>query len=202
MKKKKLNVKFGMGLILAMSVMLTACGSSTDVSKGTENQTEESQGTEAVQDEAETDPVSVFGEFKAETINGEEVSEEIFGEKKLTMVNIWGTFCGPCIREMPDLGELNREYADKGFQIIGIISDVSKASDETALDVIETTKADYTHIIAAGDIQSGILSQVQGVPTTIFVDENGMQVGEVYFGAKEKKDWAEIIDELLGEVED
>lgn len=200
----KRKLKLGMGLILAMSVMLTACGSNTDKAgqEAASKTAEEMQDTQGADNsQADAEPISVFGQFKAETIDGDEVNEEIFSEKKLTMVNIWGTFCGPCIREMPDLGELNREYADKGFQIVGIISDVNKASDETALEVIEATKADYTHIVASEDIQRGILSQIQLVPTTIFVDENGMQVGGAYFGAKEKDDWAAIIDELLGEVE-
>jgi thiol-disulfide isomerase/thioredoxin len=40
-------------------------------------------------------------------------SEDIFGENALTMVNLWGTYCGPCIGEMPDLEELNGRLKDK-----------------------------------------------------------------------------------------
>ena len=42
------------------------------------------------------------------------------------MVNIWATFCSPCIREMPELAELNEAYGDN-FQVIGIVVD---AADE------------------------------------------------------------------------
>ena len=45
--------------------------------------------------------------FETVDIDGNKVSSaDIFSKHKLTMVNIWGTFCGPCIREMPDLEEL------------------------------------------------------------------------------------------------
>ena len=42
-----------------------------------------------------------FPEFKTTDTNGNEVTEKIFADKDITMVNVWGTFCGPCINEMP-----------------------------------------------------------------------------------------------------
>ena len=62
---------------------------------------------------------NIFGEFEAKTLDGEDVTQEIFGQSKLTMINIWGTFCGPCIQEMPDLGEISRSYDSGEFQMIG-----------------------------------------------------------------------------------
>lgn len=147
------------------------------------------------------DKNDVFGEFKTFTLYGDEADQEIFADKELTMVNIWGTFCGPCVREMPELGELNREYADKGFQIVGIITDVSQVNDEVALEVVEKTKADYTHLIISEDLYYSVLSQAQVVPTTIFIDKNGNQVGKTYTGAKNKKQWTAVIDEMLEKVE-
>lgn len=150
---------------------------------------------------------SALGAFTAKTLDGKEVTQDIFKEHDLTMVNVWATFCGPCLREMPDLGEINRAYADKGFQIVGIVTDVlnqdATVNDEqieTANYAVEQTKADYTHIIPSMDLMQGFLSNIMVVPTTIFVDKNGKQVGENYEGAKEKSDWEAIIEELLQEV--
>lgn len=144
---------------------------------------------------------AMFGEFTSQTLNGEEVSQEIFAGAELTMVNIWATYCGPCIVEMPDLGELNREYAEHGVQVVGIVSDKTEAQDETALEIVEKTGADYTHIVLSMELYPK-LSNVQAVPTTVFVDREGRQVGKVYAGAKSKEKWAEIIDSLLKEVEE
>ena len=47
--------------------------------------------------------------FTATDLKGAAVTSEIFSKNKVTMLNIWGTFCGPCIREMPDLAKLNEE---------------------------------------------------------------------------------------------
>ena len=43
---------------------------------------------------------------------------------KVTMLNFWGTFCGPCIMEMPGLGDLERKYKDQGFEILGLTVDI------------------------------------------------------------------------------
>ena len=44
---------------------------------------------------------------------------------------------------------------------------------------------------------SGLLRGVQAVPTTIFVDSNGNQVGNAYLGSRSQKDWQKIIDGIL-----
>lgn len=168
------------------------------------NQAEIAQADTQADNTAEaSEKNEIFGEFKTKTLDGEEVDQDIFAKADLTMVNIWGTFCGPCIREMPELGELSREYADKGFQMVGIISDVSQPEDDTALEIVKKTEADYTHLVIPKDanMQYRILKNAQVVPTTIFLDKDGNQVGDTYPGAKSKKQWTAVIDEMLEKVQ-
>ncbi len=115
---------------------------------------------------------------------GKVVTEDIFAKADLTMVNVWATYCGPCIDEMPDLGKISKEYQDKGFQIVGIVSDTYDAEDATAKEIVEETGADYSHIVLNTDLVNGPLKDVQVVPTTFFVDKNGNQVGQVITGSK------------------
>ena len=168
------------------------------------NQAETAQADTQADNTAEaSEKNEILGEFKTKTLDGEEVDQDIFAKADLTMVNIWGTFCGPCIREMPELGELSREYADKGFQMVGIISDVSQPEDDTALEIVKKTEADYTHLVIPKDanMQYRILKNAQVVPTTIFLDKDGNQVGDTYPGAKSKKQWTAVIDEMLEKVQ-
>ena len=168
------------------------------------NQAETAQADTQADNTAEaSEKNEIFWEFKTKTLDGEEVDQDIFAKADLTMVNIWGTFCGPCIREMPELGELSREYADKGFQMVGIISDVSQPEDDTALEIVKKTEADYTHLVIPKDanMQYRILKNAQVVPTTIFLDKDGNQVGDTYPGAKSKKQWTAVIDEMLEKVQ-
>lgn len=143
----------------------------------------------------------VFGEFETQTLDGEKASQEIFAQSGLTMVNVWATFCGPCINEMPDLGELSRSYDQAEFQIVGLISDVTEPEDESACSIVEETKADYVHLTASEDLMNGVLKKINVVPTTIFVDRNGEQVGGVYAGSKSKEGWQQIIEKHLEEVQ-
>lgn len=149
-----------------------------------------------------------FGSFTAEGMEGKDYTQELFQNADLTMVNIWGTFCGPCIDEMPYLGELSDEYKDKGFQIVGIVVDAAsrlggydKKVVSTAWDIIEQTGADYIHLLPSEDLINIKLNQVQYIPETVFVDKNGGIVGEPITGGKSKEEWKELIDGYLALVQ-
>jgi rhodanese-related sulfurtransferase/thiol-disulfide isomerase/thioredoxin len=149
----------------------------------------------------------ILGTFEAGDIDGNAVNESLFTGYKLTLVNVWATFCGPCIDEMPGLGELHRAYADKGVQVVGIVIDVTDSKGnvqpellDTARDIIELTAADYRHLLPSADLNDALLNEVTAVPTTIFVDEKGNQVGETYVGSMDSTEWSAVIDGLLNEI--
>ncbi|HBN56934.1 MAG TPA: TlpA family protein disulfide reductase [Lachnospiraceae bacterium] len=138
--------------------------------------------------------------FEASAIDGTSVSEEIFSESKITMVNVWATYCNPCLSEMPGLGELAGAYDPADFKLIGIISDVQEDADEqtlqTASDLIQQTGADYPHLLLNLSLYTAFLTDVSAVPTTFFVNQEG-EVIDTVTGAMEKSAWEEKIDELL-----
>lgn len=187
--------------LTVISGALTACGAKE---QKTETQTVAVAPTEVVsqaEQEAAVPVVNeVFGEFTAVTLDGVDIDQNVFAEADLTMVNLWGTFCGYCIEEMPALGELSREYKDQGFQIVGILTDVTEPNQEEAVGIVEKTKADYTHIL----ISESLSPSVAGVPlpTTVFLDKDGNNVGEIYAGAKDKASWDAIIQEMLKKVKE
>lgn len=135
--------------------------------------------------------------FEAADVEGNTVSSSVFSQSKLTMVNVWATYCNPCLSEMPSLGELAEEYDAEELQIIGVISDVLEGEDASAAEsLIRQTGANYTHLLLNESLYYGLLSEVSAVPTTFFLDENGT-VLDVVVGAKTKTAWEEIIDGLL-----
>ena len=149
----------------------------------------------------------VMSSFTATDLSGEDVDETVLQDHVLTMVNVWATYCGPCIREMPELGELAEEYAEKDVQILGLVIDtlnsdgsVSAAQVEIAGQIAAETGADYTHLLPS-DSLFPILEQVSAVPTTFFVDDTGRQIGDAYIGARSRKEWSAVIDKLLAEVQ-
>ena len=162
------------------------------------------QGGGEEQEQAGAAPsAGYFSDFELETFDREStVTEAQFEDYDLTMINIWATFCGPCINEMPDLQELSEEYADKGLQVMGLCSDVytGEGIDERLMlegeEVLSVTGAEYLQVIPNSDTAEELLSDVLAVPTTYFVDSEGNTL-KIVIGAKSKEDWKTIIDGLL-----
>ena len=148
----------------------------------------------------EGEAVSSSITFEALDMEGNTVSAEIFSETKLTMVNVWATYCNPCLREMPGLGELAGEYAPEEFRIVGVISDVMEDADQKSIDLaaslIEQTNADYPHLLLNESLYYALLTDVTAVPTTFFIDENG-EILDTVVGSMEKFAWEEKVNALL-----
>lgn len=198
---KKFCKKAAVALMVGtFAVTLTACGSGkSGESGGKENTAGVQKALEESMDNQEKS--ALLGDFTTITIEGETVTQDIFAEADITMLNIWGTFCGPCIQEMPELAELAEEYKGR-MQVIGLIADVAEANDPAALEIIEYTGADYTHILSSADMQNGYVGKVQAVPTTVFLDKKGCLIGEEYLGARDKAGWKEIIEEKMEQIKE
>lgn len=133
-----------------------------------------------------TEPVSSFPAFSTTDLNGNTVTEAIFAGKDLTVVNVWGTYCGPCIDEMDELAAWSASMPEN-VQLIGLVSDLYSPDDadtlETAKMICEATGADnYVHLVSGLDF-APILNTLVGVPTTFFVDSTGAVVGDPIVGA-------------------
>lgn len=142
--------------------------------------------------------------FETVSLDGENVSSDIFSSSRLNMVNVWATYCNPCLNEMPGLGELALLYDPEDFQLIGIVSDVLESADEQELEQVRelinlTGASSYTHLLLSESLYEGLLTDVSAVPTTFFIDEDG-KILDTVIGAMEKEDWKEKIDEFLEEM--
>ena len=127
-----------------------------------------------------------ISEFDSTDLAGGQVTNEVLGDADLTMLNFWGTFCPPCIKEMPDLAKLEGEY-DGRLQLIGVVMDVDFTKPDSneyksALEILSNAGAAFKNISPSGDI-ANYANSIQYVPTTIFVDPEGSIVGEPVIGA-------------------
>lgn len=192
MKKKN---KIRILSVLLAAVLLAGCGADSAKEKAEENVLQETKSEEtsaALQEEKLS--------FTGTDIEGNQISSDIFSESKITMVNVWATYCNPCLSEMPGLGELAEAYEEGEFRVVGIISDVMEDADqetiEAAKDLTVQTEAKYTHILLNESVYRAFLTEVSVVPTTFFIDESGVVVDTV-LGAMEKSKWEEKINALL-----
>ena len=187
-----MNRRLKIVCMFLITALLVACGTAQENGKESDSTVLDAGSTEITEDletSAKTEEsANVWGQmpsFTAKDLEGNTVTEAIFAEKDLTVVNIWGTFCPPCIGEMPELGEWAKTMPDN-VQMVGLIIDINGEDDTThrdlAVTITESAGAEFTQIIANGDFAE-ILKGVVGVPTTLFVDKDGNIVGEPIVGA-------------------
>lgn len=164
-------------------------------------------------------PLSVDGEsgaaakfdFDTKDIYGKDFSaKEYLAEHEYTIMNVWGTFCGPCKAEMPDLAKVYEEYKDKiGF--LGIVSDVapekegmSEAMKQTRDDIIALGKrivedkgCAYPNLIPTQEMNDKFLAAVTGYPTTFVLDKEGNIVGSPIIGAQSYEQFKELCEQFV-----
>lgn len=147
---------------------------------------------------------SAIGAFDTQDLEGNAADSNLFAGSKLTLINVWATYCPPCKAEIPDLAKLDKEIED--FQVLGILIDAGVKSfpDEANLDlgkkILSDSGAEYTNILPDLVLIDKFLTSVYAVPTSIFVDEKGQKVGEEIVGSKSYDDWKTEIVEKLAEV--
>ena len=136
-------------------------------------------------------------EFSLATLTGGALDQTVFSDHKLIMVNYWATWCGPCVGEIPDLVKINKAYEDKGFIIVGVLT--GDDDIDGAKKFIADEKVTYP-VVMPEDFFLDQGAGISAIPTTMFFDSEGNQVGQTVVGAKSYDDWAGLIDLLLGQV--
>ncbi|MCI9619879.1 MAG: TlpA family protein disulfide reductase [Dorea sp.] len=192
--------------ILGMCSVIIAggCASGEDSSsKLKEDAAQEEKADQEVLDAggSEASDGGSLGEFSMEDVNGETYTQEMFADHDLTMINVFTTWCSPCIREIPDLEKLSKEMEDQGVQVVGIVLDVAGNADEETIEkaklLAEKTGAAYPFLIPDAGYLNGRLAGISAVPETFFADKEGNIVGETYSGSRSFEDWKGIVEKEL-----
>ena len=153
----------------------------------------------------EKSDLTKFPAFDGKDLAGNEVkSSTLFGENTVTVVNFWFTTCSPCVGELAELEELNKQLAEKGGAVVGINSftlDGDKAAIAEAKDILTKKGVSYKNIwfdskSEAGKLASGLYSY----PTTYVVDKNGNIVGEPIVGAITGQKQAQTLQKLIDQA--
>ena len=110
-------------------------------------------------------------------------SEDIFKGHKATMLNIWATTCTACISEMPELMQLNKEFEEKGGQIVGLVFDAYEDDLITeAKEIADELNIDFLTLLPNDYLRKTF--DAMSYPTTYFLNEKGEIMGEPLMGAK------------------
>ena len=146
-----------------------------------------------------------FPSFTGKDLDGNDVnSDELFSSSKVTVMNFWFTTCKPCVGELGDLEQLNKELAEKGGQVVGVNSftlDGNKDDIADAKDVLNKKGVTYKNIWFKSDSEAGKLtSNLFSFPTTYVIDQNGNIVGEPIMGAISSAEQRAALDKLIDQA--
>lgn len=114
---------------------------------------------------------------------------------KLRVINFWATWCGPCLKEIPEFIELQNRYADKGLQFIGIAVD----SPEAVATYLNSININYPILVGdmpAISIAHELGNHIDAVPFTVIVNQQG-QIIHQHAGEFSKEQLLEVIKPLL-----
>ena len=127
-------------------------------------------------------------DFATTDMEGHEVSQEIFADYDLTLVNVWATWCGYCIEEMPAFSQLTTMLPDN-VNFITICTDAS-TDMELAKEILRSSGANFQTLVADEVLEQLLLEQVYAYPTTFFLKSDGTPAADPIVGAPGQADAA------------
>lgn len=132
--------------------------------------------------------------FTVELISGEEF--QLSNHKgDVVLLNIWATWCAPCVEEIPHFVDLYSTYRDKGLEILGV--SVDKQGPGVVVPFIKKHEVNYPVVIDDGTIMDKY-GPTMGIPTTYVIGKEG-DLRYFAVGALTKKELEPRIQKLLAE---
>ncbi|MBC8346054.1 MAG: TlpA family protein disulfide reductase [Candidatus Marinimicrobia bacterium] len=141
-------------------------------------------------------------DFTLRTVQGDlfKLSEN---RGKVIMLNFWGTWCGPCRREIPDFNKLHAKYQKDGLEIVGVT--LTSGSPENILDFMKDWDMEYTVLTDIDNNETqevtsiygrAIGKPITGIPTTLIIDQFGYIV-KGYIGPRTEEIFFKDLEPLL-----
>ncbi|HSE97132.1 MAG TPA: TlpA disulfide reductase family protein [Blastocatellia bacterium] len=136
-------------------------------------------------------------EMSFKDLAGQERRLADYRDRSILVVNFWATWCVPCREEMPILVSLQKRYAARGVQVIGISAD-AEATQKAIPPFIKKAKINFPVWIGATTREMRLMGLGENLPATAIIDRDGKIAGRI-IGMVEKADLDKRIDWLLGD---
>lgn len=108
--------------------------------------------------------------FETKTLDGDDASLADY-RGQVVLLNVWATWCDPCVRELPELVRLHEQLGGKGFTVIGLNTDVrGKISAVRAMVV--RNRLPFP-VWLDFESRSQVAFELRGYPTSLLIDRQG-----------------------------
>ena len=128
-------------------------------------------------------------DFTLADLEGNWVSMNQF-KGKVVLLNFWGTWCGPCRKEIPDFVKLSEKYKDDGLEIVGVTltsgppKRISSFADQWGINYTLLTDIDGNETQSVTALYGQVTGRrISGVPTTFLIDRDGY-IRQKYVGPR------------------
>lgn len=129
-------------------------------------------------------------DFTFNTPDGKPIALSSF-KGKVTLVDFWASWCGPCRKENPNVLRLYKKYHAKGFEILGVSLDDNKEKWMTA---IQKDGLVWNHVsdLKGWDSEACKLYGIEAIPFTVLLDKEGKILAKSLRGPALEKKLAEL----------
>lgn len=143
------------------------------IKKNAKDEKVKKESTEAFAKVQKLLPGKPSPKFSYPDINGKSVSLDDF-KGKLVYVDVWATWCGPCIREIPSLKQLEKDYHGKNIEFVSMSID-PQVDKEKWLKMVKEKDLKGIQIFADKDWKSQFVQEygIKGIPRFILIDAAG-----------------------------
>lgn len=140
-------------------------------------------------------------------LSGSEKLAEVIAKNDVTLINVWATWCTPCVNELPELQKISEKYKNVG--VVGLLADgvntetfaEDDAVIEDAKELMAEKGVDYDIVVPDKDIFNKYIANIMYFPTSYFVDNQGNIIGGEIIGANDEAAWSLYAEAALAAAE-
>lgn len=135
-----------------------------------------------MQAEANTAEGKPMADLEMATPEGEMVKlSSLVAKSKLTLIDFWASWCGPCRQEIPNIKKIYANYKSRGLGLVGVSFDTDK---EKWVKAISDMHLDYPQMsdLKGWQCAASPIYNIQGIPFTLLVSKDGTIIGRNLHG--------------------
>lgn len=108
--------------------------------------------------------------------NGNDVKLSSFKGKTI-LLNLWATWCQPCREEMPALNRLQQALGGDKFEVVALSLD--RGGLKASRKFLDEVNAHDVHLYTDASMKQGLELKLVGMPTSILINKDGLEVGRL-----------------------